>query len=670
MSVEPSSWDSVKDSDLFIMGSIDGNKLLNNTEGEAQWKSTFIDPVLSGEEAQTQVSIQGRPSTLYANVLKDKENLEQLLPRLHLQSSKFEPKTFVEVLHKKSSLQLLRKGRGYLTSADEAATKAELRLIFQNVQHFAMAKQVLDDVHDSIFVQKEDKQDIYTKLRYAKDTFKALSSNLRNYVEPIKERAQELKNLDRDMQFLNSLDELFNINAEIVRYVENKDIKKFVECYKEYKKKLHTYKRLTKSSSLTDRIEFIVKKAQSLILTKLLEEDKVSLEKLEESLKYLRELETSSNIIEPLLKERKNRLLNKIVETFSPMIHDNATKGNLQQQSLAINLLKNEDTENKEDAILREKVKKCIDVQDSVDSFVNFLLGKNEQGVNGKIGQGFTDKLSELKKEIMEEVKIINQIVAIYKANENDLNDEEISTYKIFGEIVIYLCNIIEKTFIKKFISKAFLNPIEKIISVVHQITRLSIFPQESLLFNEQTLEFTLFLSTLERHFNGLFPESLLERFSRLMGLFIQAYVNKIFFNIYNNTHKIDLKSDLTLITLESYEEPLFINEFKVMLSQAIEDIAKLLNKIHKNTINGKSVIQILKIPLQNIVIHLLSLIAKEAEELVTTTKQQRIVYQTSRDSFVFDESVYYILHIAQNAIALYNGFRTFKNFWAYRTCL
>lgn len=638
--LEPSAWDAVTENDLFVLAKIDANELLDNAEEEPLWKNTFIDPVLSGEEEQNRVSVQGRTSNLYTNVLKDKENLEELLPKLHLQSSKFDPKTFVEVLHKKSSLQLLRKGRGFLTSADEIASKAERRLIFQNVQHFAMAKQVLDDVHDSIFVQKEDKQDIYTKLKYAKDTFRALCSNLRKYVEPIKEKAQELRNLNRDMQLLHSLDEFFDINAQIAQYVENKDIKKFVECYKEYKKKLHSYKKLTKSSSLTDKVEFIVKKAQSLILTKLLEEDKVSLEKLEESLKYLRELEASSNIIEPLLKERKNRLLNKIMELFSPMAHDNGVRGSLQQESLTINLLKNEETEDKDDVQLREKVKKCIDVQDSVDSFMSFLSGKSDSRASRKTEQVFNDKLFSLGKEIMEEIKVINQIVAIYTFDENDLNDEEISTYKIFGEIVIYLCNVVEKTFLKRFVSKAFLNPLEKIISTIHQITRLSIFPQEAYLYSERTFDIALFLSMLERHFTGLLPESLLERFKKLMGHFVQAYVNKIFFDIYNDTHKIDYKSDLTLMTLENSEEPLFINEFKAMISQGIEDIGKLLYKIHKSTINGKSPIQCLKIPLQNIIIHLLTLITKEADELITTVKQQRVLSEATRESFAFDDSV------------------------------
>jgi hypothetical protein len=58
-------------------------------------------------------------------------------------------------------------------------------------------------------------------------------------------------------------------------------------------------------------------------------------------------------------------------------------------------------------------------------------------------------------------------------------------------------------------------------------------------------------------------------------------------------------------------------------------------------------VIQALKIPLQNIIIHLLSLITKEAEELVNTIKQQRVISQTAKNCFTFDESVSYIKHVA-----------------------
>eukprot|EP01022_Parablepharisma_sp_SALTPOND_P028388 TRINITY_DN70892_c1_g1_i1.p1 TRINITY_DN70892_c1_g1~~TRINITY_DN70892_c1_g1_i1.p1 ORF type:complete len:1387 (-),score=162.12 TRINITY_DN70892_c1_g1_i1:4251-8411(-) len=645
--LEPSAWDTVKDTDLFVLEEIGGNNLLENVEADGEWKSTFIDPI--GPEAMENEgrmlmrtnSVKIKESPFYIQSLKSVSNLEAMLPQLHIQSSQFNPKNFLESLHRETSIDMLKRGKNLLSTAEAAAGESEKHLILQNVHHFAMSKRVLEEVNNAMFGQKVQAHNIYIMIKDAKENFHNFASKVRQYLDPAKKKAKELEELDRDMQFIQSLDDFFELNAQIVKHIENQDIKKFVEYYKEYERKVQSYKSLNQVSSLIGKIEFIVKKAKSLILTKLLEEDKVSFDKLEESLKHLRELGSSNVLILPLLQERKNRLLYKINDTLTANMQNNTTKSRSQKLTLSINLLKNKElNENTEDAILREKVKQCIDVQEPVDSFVSYAVGKREVGLEYKIDETYIAGLHALGREMVEEVKIINQIVSVYTAKGDDKEQEEISTFKLFGEIVIYLCTAVDKIFLKQLTKDLPFNSVNRSISVIQQITRMTVFPQDPLLFGDRTFAVAIFLADLERQLTDILPESLVEKISELTSKFTQAYVNKVFFDMYVEMNKLDLKADLTLATLAHNEEPLFMNEFKSMVFEGLEDIARFLDRMRKNMINGKPIMQALRMPLQNIIIHLLVLTYKESEDLVSRIKQQQQIAVGGTKIFEFDESV------------------------------
>jgi len=680
--LEPTTWDTVKDTDMFILEEIGGNTLLENAEADSEWKATFNDP-LSLENSNEIGTMEVRPSTMhlkesndYTKALNYVPNLENMLPVLHIQSSKFDPKAFIENMHKNTPIDLLKKGTDLLANAEAVAGESGKDLIMQNVHHFAMSKRVLEEINNSMFSQKAQPQNIHSMIKEAKENFHTFASKIKRYLDPIKKKTKDLEDLDKDMTFIQSLDDFFELNAQIVQHIENQDIKKFVEYYKEYERKIQSYKSLTQVSALVEKVEFIVKKAKSLILTKLLEEDKVSFEKLEESLKYLRELGASNVLIMPLLSERKNRLLQKINETIASQMQGQSNIRKSQQDlKLSINLLKNKDqNEQIDDGLLREKVKMCIDVQEPVDSFINYIVGKKDSRFEYKIDETYINGLLNLGKEIVEEVKIINQIVSVYasksspnlanqdkkpnndkkdpiKPSENDEN--EISTFKIFGEIIIYLCSTVEKVFLKEVTKDMPYNTANKSISAISQITRMTVFPQDSLLFGDRTFAVAHFIADLERQLLDLIPNSLMEKLNELSGKFVQAYVNKIYYDMYTNMDKLDLKADLTLATLARNEEPLFMNEFKSMVFEAIEDIAKFMDKMRKNVINSKTIVQALKMPLQNIIIRLLVLIYNESEDLVKRIKQQQQLTSVNiTKTFEFDENVFFLL---------FNGFKSQK---------
>ncbi|MDR3547990.1 MAG: hypothetical protein P4M11_06965 [Candidatus Pacebacteria bacterium] len=448
-----------------------------------------------------------------------------------------------------------------------------------------------------------------------------------------------------------------------------------MEYYKEYEKKVDSYKSLNQVSALVEKIEFIVKKAKNLILTQILEEDKVSFEKLEESLKYLRELGSSNVLIMPLLQERKNRLVLKINEVFqSAMANLPGASGKLrtsQNLTLSINLLKNkEQNEGGDDVIVREKVKQCIDVADPVDGFVSYSVGKRSASLDYKIDETYAASLTTLGKELVDEMKIINQIAQIYTSKASDRKEDDISTMKILSEIVIYLCTTIDKIFLKQVTKEPMYDALNKSISVIQQITRMTVFPQESLLFGDKSFPIAIFLADIEHQLQDVLPATLLEKIGELTSKFAQAYVNRSFFDVYTTMDKLDLKTDQTLATLAYNEEPLFMNEFKAMVYEGLEDIAKFLDRIHKSMVNSKPILSALKMPLQNIIIHLLVLVYKEANDLVSRVRQLLVI--ANPRNFEFDESVPLVPNslIAQAPASIRDGPGTAQGLRPERACV
>jgi len=536
-------------------------------------------------------------------------------------------------MHNNTSFEELKKKEELLNAVEDDAKKAEKRLIINNLHYFGMIRHILEDVNGAMFGQRVN--NTYSMIKDIESEFNSFGERVKQHMEPSRKTRKELVNIDRDMEFIQSLDDFFELNAQIVKYIENQDIKKFVESYKEYEKKIQSYKSLSQISALIEKIEFIVKKAKSMILTKLLEEDKISFDKLEESLRYLRELGSSDDLIMPLLQERKNKLLSRINERFTPTIK--LAKKPSEDLSYSINLLRNlEEDERADDISLKNKIKGCIDVKDPVDAFVDCLVGRNDSRIGNRVNEAYMQDLKELGKEIVDEIALINQIVAIYTSRDSK---EEVPKLKVFEEIIFHLYGMIETTFLHNLLPNKSTEALDKSISVIQQITCMSVFPQESLLFGDRTFSVALFLSDLELQLSSLLPAKLIGLLSDLTGKFAQAYVNKVFFDIYTEMNKLDFKTDLTLATAEHNEEPLFMDEFKSLIFQGIEDIQHFLERMRKNKVNNKTIMQALKTPLQNIIINLLVLIFKGSKELSKRVTQQKIIQGISK-GFTFDENV------------------------------
>lgn len=636
---EPMRWEAVKEDDLFRLEGMGDNSVVEAVDSATEWKRTFKDPLSITEDLpEDDDKPKHHEASLYLQSSKRIANLESLLPQVHIQSSQFDPKTFLETMHGETSIEELKRKEEVLNAAEDNANHAEKQLIVNNLHYFAMIRHILEEVNGAMFGQRGRGSNAYTMIKDIEGEFRGFGERVKRHVDPARKTRKELAGMDRDMDFVQSLDDFFELNAQIVRYIENQDIRKFVESYKEYEKKIQSYKSLTHVSSLVEKIEFIVKKAKSMILTKLLEEDKISFDKLEESLRYLRELGSSDDLIMPLLQERKNRLIARINERFTPTIR--ATKKQSEDLSFSINLLRNrEEDERADDISLKNKIKTCFDVKDPVDAFVDCLVGRNDSRIGNRVNEAYMHDLKQLGKEMVDEIALINQIVAVYtsRGNREEAPKEEIPKVKVFEEIVFYLYGMVETTFLQSLLPNKSAEALDKSISVIQQITCMSVFPQESLLFGDRTFSVALFLSDLEQQLSPLLPPKLTNLLSDLTGKFAQAYVNKVFFDIYTQMNSLDLRSDLTLATAEHGEEPLFMDEFKALVFQGIEDIQHFLERVHKSRINNKTIMQALKTPLQNIVINLLVLVFKGSKELSKRVTQQKIVQGAG---FTFDENV------------------------------
>jgi hypothetical protein len=122
-------------------------------------------------------------------------------------------------MHKGTSLQQLDRGKELLSAAQSLASESERELILQNVHHFALSRKVLEEVNAALFCQKAQPT-IYALVKEAKDTFHAHARKVKAYLDPLKKKLKELQDLDRDTQFIQSLDDFFELNAQIVSNVE------------------------------------------------------------------------------------------------------------------------------------------------------------------------------------------------------------------------------------------------------------------------------------------------------------------------------------------------------------------------------------------------------------------------------------------------------------------
>ncbi|MDR3547989.1 MAG: hypothetical protein P4M11_06960 [Candidatus Pacebacteria bacterium] len=171
-----------------------------------------------------------KETRLYTQTLKDVPNLESMLrissvpidiiAQIHIQSSQFNPKSFLEVMHKGTSIEELKRGKDMLKAAETVAGESEKSLIMHNVHHFAMAKRVLEEVKSSMFGTKSQ-LNIYSLAKDARENLHTFASQVRHHLDPIKKNVKALDDLDRDMAFIQSLDDFFELNAQIVRNVEN-----------------------------------------------------------------------------------------------------------------------------------------------------------------------------------------------------------------------------------------------------------------------------------------------------------------------------------------------------------------------------------------------------------------------------------------------------------------
>lgn len=130
----------------------------------------------------------------------------------------------MEKLHKESTIEELQAGSEFLNSPENIASSSGNELILQNVQYFALAKKELGDVNAAMF-SEDAKPNVYSMVKEAKSNFHNYASKVKLFLDPMKNKLKELEDLDKDTQFIQSLDEFFELNTQIVSNVENVRVK-------------------------------------------------------------------------------------------------------------------------------------------------------------------------------------------------------------------------------------------------------------------------------------------------------------------------------------------------------------------------------------------------------------------------------------------------------------
>ena len=431
-----------------------------------------------------------------------------------------------------------------------------------------------------------------------------------------------------------------------------------MEAYKSYETVIEKYKDIPFFNQFLDKVELLVRKAKNIIIQNIMEDEKLTFEKLDDSLKHITSLKNASEIIIELVGQRRKRIygcIENIHESISTQKNPNLIKSynaksgkhpiSSRSSGNIINKLQNPQISE------TQRLKETLQDSNPIDIFLaikqkreenegyeNLLKETGDSKSTEIIIQGFQRSLIEFNEFFIREIKMLDKILSLYGSKERG---SILNLNKMLTEIILFLGSKWSEIFLSKNIGATGRNS-NMDLNTISQITNISNF-HRPFFTEEHSKCLIICLTSVGQSLSHIFPINIQRSLSDIKVEFLKAYLNQVFIQVQREMENIDYYSYSLIPSFTNFDRPLFISQFMNLMFESTDSFGEFIaTGEFTQILETNDFLEIFAIPFQNLILHLLFILTQKSIEIYRANNRSDLYNDTVRSNYIYIYSLNY----------------------------